>query len=98
MAATGDTYVQKRSEPPRQQMSPRRSAPMGRLYLGQLVSKTRGTADPYSILCRTRMSLPIATQPRDSTEAGRRRLRGGALREARTDEVKALKDENARLK
>ena len=31
-------------------------------------------------------------------EAGKQRLRGDTLREARSDEVKALKDENARLK
>jgi len=35
---------------------------------------------------------------KDFMEAGKQRLRGDALREARTDEVKALKDENARLK
>jgi len=60
---------------------------------------TRGE-EPVSVLCR-REGIDASVYYRwlkDFMEAGKQRLRGDTLREARSDEVKALKDGNARLK
>jgi transposase len=56
--------------------------------------------EPVSELCR-REGIDASVYYRwlkDFMEAGKQRLRGDVLREARSDEVKALKGENARLK
>jgi transposase len=56
--------------------------------------------EPVSVLCR-REGIHTTVYYRwlkDFLEAGKQRLRGDTLREAGQDEVRALRDENARLK
>jgi len=56
--------------------------------------------EPVSVLCR-RLGLQTTVYYRwlkDFMEAGKQRLRGDTLREAGHDEVRALKEENGRLK
>ena len=56
--------------------------------------------EPVSVLCR-RLGLQTTVYYRwlkDFMEAGKQRLRGDTLREAGHDEVRAVKEENGRLK
>lgn len=56
--------------------------------------------EPVSALCRREgiQSTVYYRWLKDFMEAGRQRMRGDTLREARKDEVQALKAENQRLK
>jgi len=94
---------QKRGERPRQQI--RRAKRVTRRRFSaedkiRIVMEGIRGEEPVSVLCR-REGIDASIYYRwlkDFMEAGKQRLRGDALREARTDEVKALRDENARLK
>ncbi len=94
---------QKRGERPRQQVRRAKQVTRRRFSAEEKVrivmEGIRGE-EPVSVLCR-REGIDASVYYRwlkDFMEAGKQRLRGDALREARTDEVKALKDGNARLK
>ena len=56
--------------------------------------------EPVSLLCRREgiHTTVYYRWLRDFLEAGKQRLRGDTLREAGQDEVRALRDENTRLK
>ena len=67
--------------------------------IGIVMEGMRGE-EPVSVLCR-RLGLQTTVYYRwlkDFLEAGKQRLRGDTLREAGHDEVRALKEENGRLK
>lgn len=102
-AKTPETPKQKRGERPRQQIRRAKQVTRRRFSAEEkiriVMEGIRGE-EPVSVLCR-REGIDASVYYRwlkDFMEAGKQRLRGDALREARTDEVKALKDENARLK
>jgi len=105
---TPEAATQKRGERPRQQIRRAKKVTRRRFSVEEkparpgirvVMAGFRGE-EPVSVLCR-REGIDASVYYRwlkDFMEAGKQRLRGDALREARTDEVKALKDENARLK
>ena len=100
---TPEAPTQKRGERPRQQIRRAKKATRRRFSVEEkiriVMEGIRGE-EPVSVLCR-REGIDASVYYRwlkDFMEAGKQRLRGDALREARSDEVKALNDENARLK
>ena len=102
-AKTPEAPKQKRGERPRQQIRRAKKVTRRRFSVEEkiriVMEGIRGE-EPVSVLCR-REGIDASVYYRwlkDFMEAGKQRLRGDALREARTDEVKALKDENSRLK
>jgi transposase len=102
-AKTPEASAQKRGERPRQQIRRAKKVTRRRFSVEEkirvVMEGIRGE-EPVSELCR-REGIDASVYYRwlkDFMEAGKQRLRGDVLREARTDEVKALKDENARLK
>jgi len=100
---TPEAATQKRGERPRQQIRRAKKVTRRRFSVEdkiRIVMEGIRGEEPVSVLCR-REGIDASVYYRwlkDFMEAGKQRLRGDALREARTDEVKALKDENARLK
>ncbi len=102
-AKTPAAVTRKRGERPRQQIRRAKKATRRRFSVEEkiriVMEGIRGE-EPVSELCR-REGIDASVYYRwlkDFMEAGKQRLRGDALREARSDEVKALKDEDARLK
>lgn len=102
-AKTPEAATQKRGERPRQQIRRAKKVTRRRFSVEEkiriVMEGIRGE-EPVSELCR-REGIDASVYYRwlkDFMEAGKQRLRGDVLREARSDEVKALKDENARLK
>lgn len=94
---------QKRGETARQQIRKAKKLTRRRFSaedkIGIIKEGMRGE-EPVSVLCR-RLGLQTTVYYRwlkDFLEAGKQRLRGDTLREARQDEVRALKEENGRLK
>jgi transposase len=94
---------QKRGERPRQQIRRAKKVTRRRFSAEEkiriVMEGIRGE-EPVSVVCR-REGIDSSIYYRwlkDFMEAGKSRLRGDTLREARRDEVKALKEENARLK
>ena len=94
---------QKRGDTPRQQM--RKAKATGRRQFSaedkiRIVMEGIRGEEPVSVICR-REGLHTTVYYRwlkDFLEAGKQRLRGDSLREARRDEVQALKAETERLK
>ena len=93
----------KRGETPRQQIrrakqtSRRRFSAEAKIRI--VMEGIRGE-EPVSVLCR-RERLHTTVHYRwlkDLLEAGKQRLKGDTLREAGQDEVRALREENGRLK
>ena len=100
---TPEVPKQKRGERPRQQIRRAKQVTRRRFSAEEkiciVMEGIRGE-EPVSVLCR-REGIDASVYYRwlkDFMEAGKQRLRGDTLREARSDEVKALRDENARLK
>lgn len=94
---------QKRGETPQQQIRKAKKVTRRRFSaedkIGIIMEGMHGE-EPVSVLCR-RLGLQTTVYYRwlkDFMEAGKQRLRGDTLREAGHDEVRALKEENGRLK
>ena len=94
---------QKRGETPQQQIRKAKKVTRRRFSaedkIGIIMEGMHGE-EPVSVLCR-RLGLQSTVYYRwlkDFMEAGKQRLRGDTLREAGHDEVRALKEENGRLK
>ena len=102
-AKTPEAPKQKRGERPRQQIRKAKKVTRRRFSAEdkiRIVMEGIRGEEPVSVLCR-REGIDASVYYRwlkDFMEAGKQRLRGDTLREARSDEVKALRDENARLK
>ena len=94
---------QKRGETPQQHIRKAKKVTRQRFSaedkIGIIMEGMHGE-EPVSVLCR-RLGLQTTVYYRwlkDFMEAGKQRLRGDTLREAGHDEVRALKEENGRLK
>ncbi len=94
---------EKRGETPQQQIRKAKKLTRRRFSaedkIGIIMEGMHGE-EPVSVLCR-RLGLQTTVYYRwlkDFLEAGKQRLRGDTLREAGHDEVRALKEENGRLK
>jgi transposase len=93
----------KAGETPRQQIRKAKQATRRRFSAEEkirvVMEGIRGE-EPVSVLCRREglQSTVYYRWLKDFMEAGKQRLRGDTLREARRDEVEALKAENQRLK
>ena len=97
------TTKKKRGETPPQQIRKAKKATRRRFSAEQkirVVMEGIRAEEPVSVLCRREgiHTTVYYRWLRDFLEAGKRRLRGDTLREAGQDEVRALRDENARLK
>ncbi len=99
----GGTKKEKRGETPPQQIRKAKKATRRRFSAEQkirVVMEGIRAEEPVSVLCR-REGIHTTVYYRwlkDFLEAGKQRLRGDTLREAGQDEVRALRDENGRLK
>lgn len=99
----GGATERRGGERPPQQMRKAKQATRRRFSAEQkirIVMEGIRAEEPVSVLCR-REGIHTTVYYRwlkDFLEAGKQRLRGDTLREAGQDEVRALRDENARLK
>jgi transposase len=99
----GGATKRKRGETPPQQIRKAKKATRRRFSAEEkirIVMEGIRAEEPVSVLCR-REGIHTTVYYRwlkGFLEAGKQRLRGDTLREAGQDEVRALRDENARLK
>ena len=99
----GGATKRRRGETPPQQIRKAKKATRRRFSAEEklrIVMEGIRAEEPVSVLCR-REGIHTTVYYRwlkDFLEAGKQRLRGDTLREAGQDEVRALRDENARLK
>jgi transposase len=100
---SGSAPRKARGETPRQQIRKAKKVTRRRFSAEEkirVVMEGMRGEDSVSALCRREgiQSTVYYRWLKDFMEAGKRRLQGDTLREAGHDEVKALRDENARLK
>ena len=105
----GEAAKKKRGETPPQQIRKAKKATRRRFSAEQKIREDASVLrvmegiraeEPVSVLCRREgiHTTVYYRWLRDFLEAGKQRLRGDTLREAGQNEVRALRDENARLK